>query len=200
MKKLFFLSLMLILGLSISFSQLGIKGGVNLATVGGADNKMYGEDPQAKLGIAGGISYKINLLVLTIQPEALYIQKGAVYDHPYHKTTMSLDYLDIPIVVKFGLPIPLVNPYIEGGIAYSILLSAKSKTEYTALAGNMPSDETDIKDTMTKNDFSVVVGIGIEVFMLDINARYILGMTKLNKDNDAKSYNRGFLLTAGIRL
>jgi tRNA-binding EMAP/Myf-like protein len=93
------------------------------------------------------------------------------------------------------------SPYIEGGVSYGILLSAKEKDEVTSNVSYIPSgsNETDIKDQVTKNDFSIVVGVGFELLILEIDARYVIGQTKLYKDSDAKVFNRGIILTAGLR-
>ena len=203
MKKILLVSLVMILAVSVAFSQFGIKGGINLATVSGADKSLGGIDPTHKLGLAGGISYRIGLIAgLAIQPEVMYIQKGAIYDGNMSiqgfsisgKTTLSGNYIDIPVLVKFNLPIPVFSPYIEGGVSYGILLSAKEKTE----AGGQ-SNETDIKDQLTKSDVSLIFGVGVEFLILEIDARMVLGQTKLGKDSDAKVFNNGIIFTAGLR-
>ena len=70
------------------------------------------------------------------------------------------------------------------------------------------SDETDIKDQVTKNDLSWIVGVGVDLLILDINARYMIGTKRLYKDdpntptvdeNATKIYNSGILLTVGLR-
>jgi hypothetical protein len=219
MKKILLVSLVMLLAVSVAFSQFGIKGGVNLATIGGADKSYGGIDPTARMGLTGGISYRIGLIAgLSIQPEVMYIQKGAIYqedisygNYSYsRKITLKGDYIDIPVLVKFNLPIPVFSPYIEGGVSYGILLSAKEKDETTT---NVPgqtssSDETDIKDKVTKNDLSWIVGVGFDLLILDINARYIVGTKRLYKDipettmideNATMVYNNGILLTVGLR-
>ncbi|MCX6121802.1 MAG: porin family protein [Ignavibacteriales bacterium] len=222
MKNILLVSLVMLLAVSVAFSQFGIKGGINLGTVGGDDKSISTPDgkidPKTSLGLVGGISYKLGLIMgLSIQPEVLYIQKGAIYEisgtmgnyYMNQKVTFAFNYIDIPILAKYNLPIPLLSPYIEGGVAYSVLLSAKEKEEMTT---NFPGEtsrtiETDIKDQYTKSDFSIIIGVGVEFLMLDVNARYVIGQTKLGKDDpttlinegDLKVYNRGFLLTAGIR-
>jgi hypothetical protein len=203
MKKILLISLVMLLAVSVSFSQFGIKAGINLATVSGADKSLGGIDPTHKLGLAGGISYRIGLIAgLAIQPEVMYIQKGAIYDGNMSiqgfsisgKTTLSGNYIDIPVLVKFNLPIPVFSPYIEGGASYGILLSAKQKTE----AGGQ-SEETDIKDQFSKSDVSLIVGVGVEFLILEIDARMVLGQTKLGKNSDAKVFNNGIIFTAGLR-
>ncbi len=103
MKKILLVSLMTLLAVSVAFSQFGIKGGIDLATFSGADKSLGGVDPTHKLGIAGGISYKIGLIAgLAIQPEVMYIQKGGIYEpntgnsYVTEKITLSGDYIDIP--------------------------------------------------------------------------------------------------------
>ena len=210
MKKILIVSLMMLLTATIAFSQFGINGGINLGTVGGDDKTLNGIDPTTKVGFAGGISYRIGLIAgLAIQPEAMYIQKGAIYQanlsygsySESDKLTLTSAYIDIPVLVKYNLPVPLFSPYIEGGVSYGILLSAKQKEDVTSNEPGFTSSstETDVKDQATKNDFSIIVGVGVEFLIFDVDARYVMGQTKLEKNSDAKVYNRGFIFTAGLR-
>jgi hypothetical protein len=132
----------------------------------------------------------------------MYVQRGAKYEVTVPAAlgggsgtgTFKLDYIEIPVMVRFALPIPMVSPYINGGISYGILMSAKMKVE----SGGQ-SKETDMKDGMNKSNLSAIVGVGVELLMLDINASYSLGLSKLDKNGDWKAYNRGIMLTAGLR-
>jgi hypothetical protein len=207
MKKILLVSLVMLLAVSAAFSQFGIKGGIDLGTFGGDDKP---SDLKHRIGIAGGISCKIGLVAgLSLQPEVMYIQKGAVSETNTlqgiytlnQKHTAKLDYIDIPVLVKFNFPIPVFSPYIEGGVSYGILLSAKEKAEQSSNAPGTTSnsDETDIKDFVTKNDLSWIVGVGFDLSILDINARYMIGTKKLYKDSDAKVFNNGIIFTAGFR-
>ena len=213
MKKILLLSLMIILGVSVAVSQFGFKGGINIATLGGDDKALNPSeidstwtnlpsvDPSSKVGFTGGISYKISLPIVSIQIEALYTQKGAIYEATLPligsgKATVNLEYIDIPVVAKISpFTLPLVHPYIEGGISYSFISSAKIKFE-----SPLGSETQDIKDDITKNDFSILIGIGVEVSILDVNIRYMMGQTKIKKDEDLKRYNSGIMITAGIRM
>jgi hypothetical protein len=226
MKKILLVSLVMFLAVSVAFSQFGIKGGINLATFGGDDKSLdIGNnnkiDPSNRLCFVGGISYRIGLIAgLAIQPEVMYVQRGAIYEisglesgYSYtSKTTVKGDYIDIPVLVKFNLPIPVLSPYIEGGVSYDILLkkTAKATTEITTnYPGGYPAPpDENMEDEVTTNDISWIVGVGFDIFILDINARYVVGTKRLRKDNSAtttidenatKIYNRGIILTAGFR-
>jgi hypothetical protein len=216
MKKILLVSLVMLLVVSVAFSQFGIKGGINLGNVRGADKA---PDLKARLGLAGGISYRIGLIMgLSLQPEVMYIQKGSVSEWSgsvagytnTHKNTTKLDYLDIPVLVKFNLPIPVFSPYIEGGVSYGILISGKQKSETTTNIPGMTSssDEGDIKDQVTKDDLSWIIGVGFDISVLELDARFIIGSKRLGKDNpdtpniDENAplvYNNGIVLTVGFR-
>jgi hypothetical protein len=234
MKKILLVSLVMLLAVSVSFSQFGIKGGLSLAKAGGDNSKMiidpsdidpsltgmapFTLEPTNRTGFVAGISYKIDLILgLSIQPEALYIQKGTVYETPTMnlnaiypglsgsaKETMKMDYIEIPILVKYSLPIPVVSPYLEVGLSYGILIGAKQHTEVSlsgvagAQAPSIP--DQDIKDHMNKSDLSLQFGVGVSLTIVEIDVRYVLGLSKLAKDSDEKIYNRGIVLTAGLRL
>ncbi|RPI04459.1 MAG: PorT family protein [Ignavibacteriae bacterium] len=209
MKKMLLISFVMVFAVSIAFSQFGIKAGMNLGTLGGDDKTQNGFDPKTKVGLMGGISYHIGLIAgLSVQPEVLYVQKGAIYEanltagnfYMNQKLTFTGGYIEIPVVARYNLPTPLVSPYIEGGLAYGFLLSAKQKEESTT---NVPGEvsgtnDTDVKDQTTSSDFSIIIGIGVDILMFDVNARYVMGQTKIGKDSDLKIYNRGIWVTAGI--
>ena len=223
MKKVLSAIVLLLLVSSISFAQLGIRGGLSVATWTGGDKSMPlssfatgmpgSIDPIARAGFAAGVSYKIGLILgLAIEPGVFYVQGGSKYEIPNTSSgtysisgtiTNKYDYLQIPIVVKFTLPIPFLSPYVEGGIAYNILMSAKMAVDMTAKVGTISqstSAETDMKDNANKSDVSLVLGAGVELFFLDVNARLVLGQSKLDKDAKVDIKNQAFVITAGIRL
>jgi hypothetical protein len=231
MKKILLVSLVMLLAVSVAFSQFGIKGGLNIATFSGADktidlssSSMFpglpasfssmlaglpAIEPTARTGFVAGLSYKAGFIpIVGIQIEALYAQKGAVYEVAIPasgffpggsgKATLKLDYIDIPVSVKISpLPMPAVTPYIEGGVSYGILLSAKFKGE-----GGGSSTEEKIDSLFNKGDLSILVGVGVEIFIIDINARFVFGQSRIMKDiynREIKVYNRSIMLTATIR-
>jgi len=199
MKKILLVSLVMLLTVSVAFSQFGIKGGIDLGTFSGADKSLGGVDPTHYTGFAGGISYRIGLIAgLSLQPEFMYIQKGAIYEDPNNKITMQLQYLEIPLLVKFNFPIPVISPYIEGGVSYGMLFLPKEKNEQITNGMTVSSSETVIKN-LTKSDFSIVFGAGVDLLFLDLDARYVLGQKKLSDISDAKVFNQGLILTAGLR-
>jgi outer membrane immunogenic protein len=195
MKKTGFLVLVLAIFSSVAFAQLGISkgliGGLNMASLSGAD---VSSDAIGVTGYAAGLYVEINIPgPFSIEPEALYSMKGSKVTVNNTTNTYNSAYVDIPVLLKYFLPIPVVRTYLYAGPSYSILLSAKQKVEGTYLTNNF-----DIKNLTTKNDIGAVVGLGVSFSILRVDARYNLGLSTIDKNGTFKMYNRVAALYVGM--
>ncbi len=206
MKRALSLALLLVMLGGVASAQLigitkGVKGGINLATIGGSDV------PTGVTGItqyAAGVFVEISLPgPLAIQPEVLYSVKGSKADvpatflTPAMTVTSTLSYIEIPVLLKFYLPTPVIKPNIFAGPALGILTSAKAKAEYSG-----GSVETDIKDAVTSSDIGAVIGAGVKLALpivdLSIEGRYNYGLKSIDKQDGTKVYNRTISVLVGI--
>ncbi|MDH7493797.1 MAG: outer membrane beta-barrel protein, partial [Candidatus Saccharicenans sp.] len=74
--SLFLLSLLV--NPALAGVKFGVKGGITLANVKSVPDTFEGYSWETKMGLAGGISMEIGLPgPFSIQPEVLYVQKGA---------------------------------------------------------------------------------------------------------------------------
>lgn len=181
---------------SASFAQLGISrgliGGLNMASLSGAD---VSSDAKGVTGYAAGLFVEISIPgPFSIEPEALYSTKGAKVDFARYTLTNNYTYIDIPVLLKYFLPIPVVRTYLYAGPSYSILLSAKLKTE----GATVTNSQVDIKDATAASDLGAVVGLGVGFANLRVDARYNLGLSTLDKNKTLKMYNRVAAVYAGL--
>jgi hypothetical protein len=155
--------------------QFGIKAGGNMAKPTGAD----AQDPLAtlksKVGFMGGIFLAFNFgKVVTIQWEALYTMKGATYvalDDSYTDKLYS-DYIEIPLLLKIRIPLPIIQPFVFAGPTVGFKLNEK----LTSNGEDVPLTEALLKN----NDYGAIFGAGLNLgrnFMLDV--RYSLGLQKV---------------------
>jgi hypothetical protein len=196
MKKAAVLIFLLCLVSFAAHAQLGISkgliGGLNIATLGGADAS---SDSKTLMGYAGGIYLEFSIPgPLSIEAEGIYSQKGAKFSGTVITLTDTYAYADIPILLKYYFPLPMLKVYVYAGPSYSILLSAKRKIE----SPYAPTSDADIKDILSSNDIGAVVGIGGRFSIVRIDARYNLGLSTLDKNGTLKVYNRVAALYAGI--
>lgn len=168
MKKLLIVLTAALLGApAVGYAQVpsfGIKGGLNLANVGG--DGVEDVDYKAGLNLGAFVSIPTGAM-FAIQPEAYFSQKGAKSG----SVKSSFNYLEIPVLLKLSpsLPGDFVRPIFFAGPSAGILMGAK--------AGDF-----DIKDELKTADFGLTIGGGVEFGKLSIDARYNLGLSSINKD------------------
>jgi hypothetical protein len=190
MKKLFTLLFVFSIFSMLSYAQMqaGLKAGLNIASIGGddADQILEGQSLDSKTGFAGGLFFTYQFSnMFAIQPEAYYTMKGATYSEGGADLTISLDYIEVPILVKFIIPIQGSNikPSIFAGPAIGFNMTAKSKVEFEG-----ESQENDFKDETKSTEFSLAFGGGIGFPVgngeLGVDIRYILGMSTFDDSSD----------------
>lgn len=184
MKKYIILALIFTALTSISFGQgmqLGLKAGVNFANVVGDDV----EGAESKTGFAGGLffMYQFNKL-FTIQPEAYYTMKGATDEQTLAgetaEVTLSLDYIEIPILFKVLIPIENspIRPSVFVGPYVGFNSTAKAKLEY--MGQSVEDDIEDIKSTEFGLVFGAGLGFPVGTNEVGVDFRYGLGLTTLD--------------------
>lgn len=187
-----FALVVLLAGTSQAQVGFGLTGGVNFSTVGGAD---AGSNLKSLTGFAGGVYLDLGVpFLISVQPEVLYSMKGFSADEvvivsgtPYNvKTTAHFNYIEVPVLIKYTLPVPVIKPALFAGPSLGILLNAKVKAE---LAG-FPTSETDIKSSTSSTDFGLVFGASAHIAIITVSARYTMGLTTLDKQGTGKAYNR----------
>ncbi len=184
MKKIFFLFVLAIVS-STAFSQVkfGIKAGYNNSKGSGE----YFEGFDSRSSIAAGVFIKIDFLgKLAFQPEIQYSMQGASNSYINSETTFKMDYINIPLIVKYYI-IGKLNVNLGPQISY--LTAAKYKDD---------SEETDVKDTFNNQDFDLDFGLGYDLAnKLCFDVRYNLGLSNISNVDGYDAQNRVFQLTVG---
>lgn len=155
--------------------QFGLKAGGSMARPTGAD----AQDPTAtlknKVGFQGGLFLALNFgRVVTVQWEVLYTMKGATYQTLDDSYTDKLyaDYIEIPLLLKFRIPTPGIQPFVFAGPSVGFKLNEK----LTSNGEEVPLAEKLLKD----NDYGAIFGAGLEFGRsLALDLRYSLGLQKV---------------------
>lgn len=116
---------------------------------------------------------------LAIQPEIYYVSKGAGKDLFLFDAHWAIDYLEVPVLLKFDLmPKGPAHPNLFAGPALGVMLSS----EIAAL-----DESIDVTDGMKTIDYSLVFGGGVEYKRFVFDVRYTLGLANVidaDKVND----------------
>lgn len=188
MKKLLFVtvfSTLAVIGYGQARLELGVKGGMNFSNLHTGDDF----DADSKTGYHAGIYGLVKIGNIGIQPEVLYSRQGATLKESFGGFTSEYDsklmYLNIPVMVKFYLPLGL---NIQAGPQFGVLVSAKG-------------DGHDASDSYKKQDVSAAVGLGWDApFGIRLNARYLMGFNNIDDTGYVDQKNRMFQLSVGYAL
>lgn len=180
MKKVFFVFLLAGAMSSVNAQvQFGPKAGANFSNFSGSD----ASGAKMQVGFYGGGFARLSITDnIKIQPELLFSGQGSKYEENIEgqllKYNTHLNYISVPVMVQYHAGSGF---YGETGPQISLLMSAKAKGSGETL---------DIKDSYKKSEFAWGFGLGYQLSNgIGINARYILGLSKLDEAGEANVKN-----------
>lgn len=153
--------------------DMGLEAGANFSNfVGNGDLSQLGDPNNAKLGFVGGGFVSLNFgNSFAVRPEILYEQKGAAVSGT--STTTELDYVEVPILLKFMLGSPSFNPAILIGPSFSL-------NTVKTVANNGPA-------SVNQGDIGVVGGLEFDIDKFLISGRYELGLENVAQNVDVQN-------------
>ena len=159
---------------SPSFGQEMSGGGKLGLSIGHLSSNDEFFESRSKGGfVAGGF---VNVAItgfLSVEPQLLFIQKGAKIAEFGEEVTLELDYLEAPLLGVVTFPSwGSVTPFVYGGPAFGLNVSAK------AARVGVEIDE-DIDDDVRGSDVALTFGGGINVDGLTLEARYTAGLSSI---------------------
>lgn len=189
---------LLLLGIGQANAQvrLGVKGGLNIASVHFSTDALQ-SDNVTGFQIGPMIEGSLPLVGLGFDAAILYAQKGLeTKTVSGEKTSLKNDYIDVPVNLKWKLGLPVMKVYLAAGPYVGFRVGGKKIWE---LPGSMV-DQVKTKSFSAGLNF----GAGVELIShLQVGLNYGLGLTNnysmeslsLTK-SDGK--NRGWSVTAAI--
>ena len=144
-----------------------------------------------RIGIVLGGSLSIPFGPISFQPEALYVQKRVSQPgiNGTDPSTLRVDYLEIPLLLRVGLPIPGFSPFAVAGPMIDIELGCN------LVAGMCPQD-------VKNQSYGFAVGGGFRlglVLPLQLEGRYTWGLRDVGDvASGLDQRTRTFMLMVGL--
>ncbi|CAM4130720.1 porin family protein [Zobellia nedashkovskayae] len=183
MKKLvFFLTALLtITAINAQDFNFGVKGGINIASVGGSAYSSLGSLGTKVSFHLGGVAEFPITEKISVQPELLYSSQGTRWNYGTNDDNLKLDYINLPILGKY---------YILEGLS----------AEAGPLVGFLLSTNEDDDDRFNSLDIAFAIGASYKLNEnMFFSLRYNKGIANINDDSytGGKSQNNVFQLSAG---
>ena len=174
----------------------GVKGGINFATLD--LDPSLDSNSGYRIGIVAGGFVALPLgSRLTIQPEGLFSQKGEQADLDGVEVKLELDYIEVPVLVKYAITQGASRSFhVFGGPSMAFKIQSKATASFGGTTVETGEDDI-VKDT----DFGVVFGAGMDFGKWSVDGRYTLGLVNINGDDEdeTKIKSRAISVLAGIR-
>jgi opacity protein-like surface antigen len=166
--------------------KLGVKGGLNIADIGGSD----AGTTETKTGfVAGGFAEFMIGNMFAIQPEVLYSQKGTKESISGGELKFKLDYIEVPVLLKINIPIEgsKVHPNVYVGPSVGFKSSCKVSGSSGGVSADVDCDAGGT-DPIKSTDFGLAFGGGVSFDVggaeIGVDVRYTLGLSTIDDEAD----------------
>lgn len=182
MKKLIFFAGVLLCTFSARAQDFGfgVKGGINLASIGGSTYAGLGSFGSKVSFHLGGVAEIPFSEKIAVQPELLYSSQGSKWGLGTSGNRLKLDYVNLPILGKY---------YILDGLS----------AEAGPLVGFLIATNEEDDDRFRKLDIGFAIGASYKLNdNIFFSLRYNKGIANINGEGfDGKSQNNVLQISAG---
>ena len=192
---------LLVVGLAcLPLPALQAQTGTRIGPMVGIVNSSFRGDDADDAGsrtsfLAGGFAWFPLSRQFALEPELLFVRKGAETTVEDVTGTLAIDYIEIPLLAQLRFSGQSVTPYLVLGPAFSFKAGCTLSIESgdVELSTDCGDADVGISDT----DFSLIGGLGIEAQNFMVTLRYDHGLSQLPSEGDADAYNRAIAITFG---
>jgi hypothetical protein len=170
---------------------LGARGGVSVASASLDIEETF--STANTTGFTGGAFVDFSGGLIGLQVAAQYTQKGSKLDVNQIASDFSLANLEIPAVVKVGLPLGMLKPSIFGGAGASFVMSC-DRLEGTT--------EVDCKDEVKSTEWMGIAGADLAIYLgglsLWVDGRYHFGLSNISEEVGTDLKNKNWTFQGGV--
>ncbi len=174
---------------------VGLRVGMNASHVNSDSPLLDGSSMKSGLniGIAAGtqLTYRAPLF---IESGLYYSQKGGKNDSGSGKFTYDLNYLEVPVIIKYKHFVgnqTSIQPYAGGYLA--VATDGQIKNYGTRTAFSSYDD-----GYFNRFDGGLKIGCGVGYNMLYLDASYDIGLANIGQDNFDDTHNGCFTINVGV--
>ena len=173
----------------------GLRLGAGFSTVNSDDPQLDGGS--AKTGLNVGVAAGFQIVPsspLYFETGLYYTEKGGKGKYEGKKFTYNLNYLEVPLLLKYAAPFAdrgTVQPFVGGYLACGV--GGKVK-DY----GNRQAFSSFDDNYFKRFDGGLRIGCGIQYDIVYAEAAYEFGLANICNDAFDTSHNRTFYLNCGV--
>jgi len=179
------------------YTYYGFRLGMNVATVNSDSKLLDSNSPKTGLNVGFALGTHLAMTPLCFETGLYYTEKGGKSKYEGNKFTYSLNYLEVPLVIKYrafttsGITIePFLGGYLACGVGGKI--KDYGVREAYSSFGN------DYSEAFKRFDGGLRLGCGFSYDMLYLEAGYDIGLANVGKDSFDDTHTGALNLTVGV--
>jgi len=168
---------MLLLCVTATWAQFGLKGGLNLSSVASSAEEV--DEQMLTLGWQAGIMARAEInAILSIQPELYFVQKGSEYQYLGADVTQKLQYVELPVLVVLEPFGALLNVHVGPQVSWLTNVETTYVNGPFGTSGTINTDKEDYNEL----DYGLSVGAGLTLGKMAFDLRFVQGFQNVEKD------------------
>lgn len=192
-----FALLMVLTASSAAFAQgrtFGVRAGTSVSTLDTNAEDIF--DKENRSGLVAGAFYNQSFGLLGYQVEVLYANRGTAFQGG---GSIDLAYVEIPALLKVGVPVGLLRPGLFGGVALAFNVACDLEDE-----GATTQCDDIAEFSVDRTDLNAVFGADLQLGLGGLSVwgdgRYYVGLSDVGRLEDVtvNFKNRSWELTGGI--
>lgn len=173
----------------------GLRLGLAVSTVNSDDDYLDGGSAQAGLNLGAIIGFQLSPAApVFLESGLLYTEKGGKGKYNGSKFTYDLNYLEVPILIKYRYDIDgdlSVQPFGGGYVAYGVGGKVKN-------FGDRGTNSSFSEDYFKRFDGGLKIGCGVEYQMIYAEVAYDFGLYNICHSDFESSHNGCFYINCGV--
>lgn len=173
----------------------GLRLGAAFSTVNSDDLYLNGGSMKTGLNVGAVVGFQLDYQSpVSFETGLSYVEKGGEGRYEGSKFTYSLDYLEMPLVVKYAIDVApdcTVQPFVGGYVALGV--GGKIKD-----FGHRQAYSSFDNDGFSRFDGGIRVGCGVQYQFLYAELGYDFGLANISHDYFDTSHTGAFFATIGV--
>jgi hypothetical protein len=176
-------------------TYFGLRFGLSASSVHSDDQYLNGSGVQSGYNIGGVVGFQLSYFAPVFFETGLsYIEKGGKGSFGGNKFTYDLNYLEVPLVLKYRhvvAPTTAIEPFLGGYLSCGVggqIRDFGDRAAYGSFSDN----------NFNRFDGGIRIGCGAAFSMLYAELGYDLGLSNISKDYFDASHNGCFFVNIGL--
>lgn len=180
---------------NVTDTYYGLRIGANFSTVNSDDRYLDGGSLRTGLNVGAVVGFQmVPQAPIYFETGLSYVEKGGTGHVDGAKFTYKLDYLELPLVLKYNYiaaPLVSIQPYIGGYLAAGVGGQIKD-------FGHRHAYSSFDDEGFRRFDAGIKVGCGVQFDHLYAEMGYDFGLSNISQDYFDTSRTGSLFLTAGV--